>query len=69
MIPTVLLLAFVVGRWWAVPLLAIGWGLLVPDASFVSAVGLAAGNALVAVALRVAVGRLMPRRSPAPNAA
>jgi hypothetical protein len=69
MLPTVLLLGFAIGRWWAVPLLAIGWAVVVPDAGLVGAAGLAAGNAFVAVALRVALTRTWARRSPAITAA
>ncbi len=65
MIPTVLLPALLIGRWWVVPILALGWAVIVGgdcDASCrVAAAGLAALNALVAVGVHQVVRKLIQR--------
>ncbi len=62
MIPTLLVLGAVVGRWWAVPAAALGWVVLVAAAGdcgpdcWPPAAALASVNTAVGVALRKVLG-------------
>jgi hypothetical protein len=68
MIPTVMLLAFVVGRWRVVPALAVAWALLLLCTGTIGmtdlplAAALAAGNAVVGVIPRWALRFAHERR-------
>jgi hypothetical protein len=69
MLPIVLAAAFVIGRWWALPLAAAAWPLgvvLLGDchgACIPEAAALAAANAAAALALRFALDRMVGRRA------
>lgn len=71
MIPSLLLVGLVLGRWWWLPLLlaAAGWpalllatGAMTVGPGLVGAAGLAVLNAAVGVAVHQAVRRVLPRR-------
>jgi hypothetical protein len=71
LIPTVLLAAVIVGRWWAIPLLALIWPAIVFLAAdcdtagcAAGAAGLAALNAAVGVAVRLIGERLIRPAEP-----
>jgi hypothetical protein len=65
-IPTVLLPALIVGRWWLIPIAAIAWSFFVDDLCVdrgcqLGAAGLAALNASIGVALHQLIRRAIPR--------
>ena len=68
MIPTVILFGLIVGRWWAIPLAAAGWVLVVLDNAdcaagcHVGVAALAAANAAVGVGVHVAVRAVLRGR-------
>ncbi len=71
MIPTVLIVGLLVGRWWYVPFAATSWAAVVwiegsvTDAGgFFAAAGLALVNALVAVTIRQLLSRWIPNPVP-----
>lgn len=68
MIPIVVLLGLVIGRWWSVPVLAVAWGALVYGdgvagnlSEALAATSIAAANTIAAVGLRQWIGQ---RRRP-----
>ena len=72
MIPTILLPALLIGRWWLIPIAALAWSLWIGDrcgywTCWVHAALLAAANAAVGVGFHQVVRRVFFSKSEAAN--
>lgn len=73
MIPTVLIAGLLIGRWWFVPLAAVGWCVLLfldgdveGVSGYLGGAALGAVNAVVAVGIRQLISRWVPNQIPGP---